>query len=218
MFDPEILQQSTVAIASAAVVTIQLTAGAAVVSLVAGTLSAALQIGGGRIGYLVSRAYVSLMRGTPLFVQLLVVFFGLPMLGLRGQAFLAAVLAIGLNSGAYATEILRAAILAVPRGQVEAAETIGLSRLSAWCRIVLPQAGIISIPMLTAELTIILKSTPLASVISVTEMTYTGVLIQSRTFTAIEVFLPIAVGYILIAQVIMRASRHLEKRLLPLRG
>lgn len=218
MFDPEILQQSTAAIASAAVVTVQLTVAAAVVSLLAGRASAALQIGGGRIGYAVSRTYVSVMRGTPLFVQLLVVFFGLPLLGLRGQAFLAAVLAIGLNSGAYTTEILRAAILAVPRGQVEAADAVGMSRLAVWTRIVLPQAGIISIPMLTAELTIVLKSTPLASVISVTEMTYTGVLIQSRAFTAIEVFAPIAIGYILIAQAFMRASRYFERRLQPLRG
>jgi polar amino acid transport system permease protein len=218
LFDPEILQQSTVAIAAAAVVTIKLTVAAAAVSLVAGTLSAALQLGGGWIGYAVSRTYVSLMRGTPLFVQLLVVFFGLPLLGLRGQAFLAAALAIGLNSGAYTTEILRAAILAIPRGQIEAAETVGLSRLAVWGRIVLPQAGIISLPMLTAELTIVLKSTPLASVISVTEMTYTGVLIQSRAFTAIEVFVPIAIGYILIAQTLMRTSRYLERRLQPLRA
>lgn len=204
MFDPEIFTRSISAIASAAVVTIELTVAAAAVSLVVGTLSAALQIGGGPVGYWVSRVYVSLMRGTPLFVQLLVVFFGLPLLGLRGQAFLAAAIAIGLNSGAYTTEILRAAILAVPRGQIEAAETIGLSRFAIWRRVVLPQAAIISIPMLTAELTIVLKSTPLASVISVTEMTYTGVLIQARAFSAIEVFVPIAIGYILIAQTFTR--------------
>jgi polar amino acid transport system permease protein len=218
MFDVDILRQAVPVIASAAVVTVKLTAAAAAVSLVAGTLSAVLQVGGGRAGYWLSRAYVSLMRGTPLFVQLLVVFFGLPLLGLHGQAFLAAAIAIGLNSGAYVTEILRAAILAVPRGQVEAAEAVGLSRAAVWRRIVLPQAAITSIPMLTAELTIILKSTPLASVISVTEMTYAGVLIQARVFSAIEVFVPIAIGYILLAQVIARTARYLERRLQPLRG
>jgi len=138
-------------------------------------------------------------------------------LGIRGQAFLAASLAIGLNSGAYTTEILRAAILAVPKGQIEAATTIGLSGSKIWRRIVLPQAIMTSLPMLTAEFTIVLKSTPLASVISVTEMTYTGVLIQSRTYSADEVFLTIAVGYILIAQVLMRFSRRLERRTRRLR-
>jgi polar amino acid transport system permease protein len=217
MFDVDILREAIPVIASAALVTIKLTVAAAAVSLIAGTLLAVLQVGGGRPGYWISRAYVSLMRGTPLFVQLLVVFFALPLLGIRGQAFLAASIAIGLNSGAYVTEILRAAILAVPRGQVEAAEAVGLSRAAVWRRIVLPQAAITSIPMLTAELTIILKSTPLASVISVTEMTYAGVLIQARAFSAIEVFLPIAAGYILLAQVIARTARHLERRLQPLR-
>ena len=88
-----------------------------------------------------------------------------PLIGIRGQAFLAAALAIGLNSGAYTTEILRAAILAVPKGQLEAATTIGLTWGKIWRRIVLPQAFVTSLPMLTAEFTIVLKSTPLASVI-----------------------------------------------------
>ena len=218
MFDTKILAEAAPVIASAAVVTIWLTVAATLISLVVGTLSAMLQISGGRTGHRISRAYVSLMRGTPLFVQLLVVFFGLPLLGLRGQAFLAAAIAIGLNSGAYVTEILRAAILAVPRGQIEAAEATGMSRIVIWRRIILPQAAITSIPMLAAELTIVLKSTPLASVISVTEMTYAGVLIQARVFSAIEVFVPIAIGYILLAQVIARVARRIEVRLQPLRG
>jgi polar amino acid transport system permease protein len=217
MVDLAILGQALPAIGSAGIVTVELTVAASCISLAVGSLSAAMQLGGGPLGYWASRTYVSLMRGTPLFVQLLVVYFGLPLLGLRGQAFLAASLAIGLNSGAYTTEILRAAILAVPKGQIEAAKTIGLSAPKIWRRIVLPQAIMTSLPMLTAEFTIVLKSTPLASVISVTEMTYTGVLIQSRTYSADEVFLTIAVGYILIAQVLMRFSRRLERRTRALR-
>ncbi|MDR3374971.1 MAG: amino acid ABC transporter permease [Ancalomicrobiaceae bacterium] len=217
MVDLAILSQALPAIGTAAVVTVALTLAASLISLVVGALSAAVQLGGGPIGYALSRTYVSLMRGTPLFVQLLVVYYGLPPIGIRGQAFLAAALAIGLNSGAYTTEILRAAILAVPRGQLEAATTIGLTWGKIWRRIVLPQAFVTSLPMLTAEFTIVLKSTPLASVIAVTEMTYTGVLIQSRTYSASEVFLTIAVGYILIAQVLMRLSRSLERRTRRLR-
>jgi polar amino acid transport system permease protein len=217
MFDLAIFAQALPALGSAAIVTVELTIAACAVSLVAGTLSAAAQLGGGPVGYWASRSYVSLMRGTPLFVQLLVVYFGLPYFGIRGQAFLAASLAIGLNSGAYTTEILRAAILAVPQGQIDAAATIGLTWPTIWRRIILPQAVITSLPMLTAEFTIVLKSTPLASVIAVTELTYTGVLIQSRTFTAVEVFVTIAVGYILIAQLMMRTSRNLEGRSRQLR-
>lgn len=212
MFDVAVFLEAAPVIAAAALVTLELTLAAAAISLVAGTLSAAAQIAGGPVGHGLSRAYVSLMRGTPLFVQLLVVFFGLPLLGIRGQNFLAAALAVGLNSGAYTTEILRAAILAVPRGQVEAAEAIGLGRLAIWRRIILPQALIAALPMLTAEFTIVLKSTPLASVIAVTEMTYAGVLLQSRTFRALEIFVPIAIAYALIAQVLLRSSRRLEAR------
>lgn len=212
MFDLAIFEQSLPALGAAAIVTVELTVAACVISVVVGTLSAAAQLGGGPIGYWVSRTYVSLMRGTPLFVQLLVVYFGLPFFGIRGQAFAAAAIAIGLNSGSYTTEILRASILAVPRGQIEAAGTIGLPWPTIWRRIILPQAIITSLPMLTAEFTIVLKSTPLASVISVTELTYTGVLIQSRTFSAVEVFLTIAVGYILITQLMLRTSRNLEGR------
>jgi polar amino acid transport system permease protein len=213
MFNTQVFLESVPALIGPATVTIQLTACASLLSLVFGTLSAMLQLSGMPPGYWMSRAYVSIMRGTPLLVQLLVVFFALPLVGLRGYAFLAAALAIGLNSGAYTTEILRAAVLNVPQGQIEAAESIGLSRLQIWRRVILPQAGAVSLPALTSEFTIVLKSTPLASVVAVTELTYAGVLIQARTFSAIEVFVPIAIGYIAIALALTQLSRWLERRL-----
>lgn len=217
MFNAQLMLDSLPLLAQAAIVTVKLTVLAGMFSIAAGTLSAAAQLSSTPPLRWLSRAYVSLMRGTPLFVQLLVVYFTLPMLGVHNAAFEAAVIAIGLNSGAYVTEIVRGAVLAVPRGHVEAAEAIGLPRLAVWRKIVLPQAFKTSLPALTAEMTIVLKSTPLASVISVTELTYTGVLIQSRAFSAIEIFLPIAAGYILIAQVLLRLSRYFEARL-SLRG
>lgn len=217
MFNFPLFLDTLPAIFRAAIVTIELTFAACVVSLVVGTASAMLQLSGSRIGYGISRAYVSLMRGTPLLVQLLVVAFGLPLIGVRGQPFLAAALAIGLNSGAYVTEILRAAMVAVPAGQVEAADTIGMPRAVSFIRIVLPQAVFAALPALTLELTIVLKSTPLASIVAVTEMTYTGVLIQSRVYSAIEVFVPIAAIYVAIAVALARLSRTLEHRFQGLR-
>lgn len=213
MFDVHILVDALPNLMKAAVVTVELTAGAAVLSLVSGTAFCMLQLARIPGGYWISRAYVSLMRGTPLLIQLLVVFFGLPLLGIRGQAFLAAVIAIGLNSGAYTTEILRAAVQNVPRGHIEAAEAMGMSRLAIWRRVIFPQAFALSVPALTNEFTIVLKSTPLASIITVTELTYAGVLIQARTFSAAEVLIPVAALYILIAFTFMRLSRWLERRL-----
>ena len=212
MFNSELFFNSLPILASAAVVTFKLFVCCVCLSLVAGTLSVMLQLSNNRAGYWVSRAYVSIMRGTPLLVQLFVVFFGLPLLGIKGQAFLAATIAIGLNSGAYTTEILRAGIQNLPVGHIEAATSIGMSHLRIWTRVILPQAFRVSLPALTNEFTIVLKSTPLASVVAVTELTYAGVIIQARAFSAIEVFLPIAVGYILIALSFTQLARWLERR------
>lgn len=212
MLDFQLLLGSIPPLAAAAIVTIELTVCSACLSLIFGTLSVMLQLSKLPGGYWLSRAYVSAMRNTPLLIQLFVVFFGLGLLGIKGQGFVAAALAIGLNSGAYTTEILRAAILNVPSGHIEAAEVIGMSRARIWQRIILPQAFFVSLPALTNEFTIVLKSTPLASVVAVTELTYQGVLIQSRTARAIEIFIPMAAGYILIALAFTRASRWLERR------
>jgi polar amino acid transport system permease protein len=165
-----------------------------------------------------SRAYVSLMRGTPLLVQLLVLSYGLPLLGIRVPPILAAILAIELNSGAYATEILRGGVLSIAPGQIEAAKMVGLSRFAIWRRIVLPQAMASSLPMLVAEFSIILKSTPLASIISVTEMTYAGVLIQARSFSSLDVFLPIAAAYVAIFYAFTMLAAWLDRQLAPMRG
>jgi polar amino acid transport system permease protein len=211
MLDLQLLMDSVPSLAVAALVTIKLTACSVVLSLLFGTVSVMLQLSKFPGGYWVSRVYVSAMRNTPLLVQLFVVFFGLGIAGIKGQGFIAASLAIGLNSGAYTTEILRAAILNVPAGHIEAAEAIGISRWQIWLRVILPQAFFVSLPALTNEFTIVLKSTPLASVVAVTELTYQGVLIQSRTSHAIEIFIPMAAGYILIALAVTQLSRWLER-------
>lgn len=161
-------------LAAGAGMTVLLTLGSIAVSLALGILSLVLQLTGGSGGKWVSQVYVSLMRGTPLLVQLFVVFFGLPLIGLGGKPLLAAILAIGGNSGAYVTEILRGAVLNVPAGQIEAAQTVGMSSAQVWWRVILPQAWVTSLPALTSEFTIVLKSTPLASVVAVTELTYQG--------------------------------------------
>jgi polar amino acid transport system permease protein len=212
MFNGELFWSAIGPILRATLVTLELTIMAGLVSLVIGTVAAIMQTAGGRLGYLASRSYISLLRGTPLYVQLLVVYFGLASAGFPDHAFVAAALAIGLNSGAYSAEIIRAAISAIPPGQVEAAHSIGMGRLRIWQCIILPQALITSLPPLTAELTIVLKSTPLASIVAVTEITYTGVLIQARTFSAVEVFAVVALAYILISQILLRTSRIFERR------
>ncbi|ADU70463.1 amino acid ABC transporter permease [Pantoea sp. At-9b] len=192
--------------------TLVLTVLASMVSVVMGQLGCFLQLRRAWIWRFIGRLYVSLMRGTPAIVQLFVVFFTLPRLGLGGQPMLAAVVAIGLNSGAYVAEILRVNRSLVTRGQLEAARTLGLSRALTWWYVINPQVMRASLPMLVNEFTILLKTTPLASVVALTELTYAGQIVIARTYDATQVLLLVAAGYLVIALPLISAARRLEAK------
>ncbi|AWP31687.1 amino acid ABC transporter permease [Pantoea eucalypti] len=192
--------------------TLSLTLLAALLSLVMGQLGCFLQLRRFWLWRCAGRLYISLMRGTPAIVQLFVVFFTLPRLGLGGHPMLAAVIAIGFNSGAYVAEILRVNQSLVTRGQREAARTLGLSRWLTWWYVINPQVVRSSLPMLVSEFTILLKTTPLASVVALTELTYAGQIVIARTYEATQVLLLVAAGYLLIALPLMRIARRLELR------
>ncbi|WP_343552405.1 amino acid ABC transporter permease [Pantoea sp.] len=192
--------------------TLALTVLASLVSVVMGQLGCFLQLRRAWIWRAMGRAYVSVMRGTPAIVQLFVVFFTLPRLGVGGQPMLAAVIAIGLNSGAYVAEILRVNRSLVTRGQLEAARTLGLSRFLTWWYVINPQVMRASLPMLVNEFTILLKTTPLASVVALTELTYAGQIVIARTYEATQVLLLVAAGYLLIAMPLIAAARRLEAK------
>jgi polar amino acid transport system permease protein len=205
-------------LAAGAVATILLTLAAAVVSFCVGILVVALRLSGNSITRALARVYVSFMRGTPALVQLFLVFFGLPALGLGGHPFWAATAAIGLNSAAYVAEILRGAITAVPSRQREAADAIGLTPARYWTRVLLPQALTASLPALTNEATLLLKTTPLASAVAVTELTFSGQMIIARTYEAGRILALVSLGYLLLSFAITRASAVLERRLTPARA
>lgn len=192
--------------------TLVLTVLASLVSVVMGQLGCFLQLRRAWIWRAIGRFYVSVMRGTPAIVQLFVVFFTLPRLGLGGQPMLAAVIAIGFNSGAYVAEILRVNRSLVTRGQLEASRTLGLSRLLTWWYVINPQVMRASLPMLVNEFTILLKTTPLASVVALTELTYAGQIVIARTYEATQVLLLVAAGYLLIAMPLIAAARRLEAK------
>jgi cystine transport system permease protein len=123
-----------------------------------------------RVLSLVGRGYVSVIRGTPLLVQLFIIFYGLPTLGVRLDPWPSAIIAFSLNVGGYAAEIIRAAILSVPKGQWEAAHMIGMSNRLALRRIIVPQAARVSVPPLSNTFISLVKDTSLASLILVTEL------------------------------------------------
>ncbi len=150
--------------------TIPLTLISFTIGLILATLTALARISTVKFFQIIARIYVSIIRGTPLLVQLSILFYGLPTIGITLEPFTAAILGFSLNVGAYASEVIRAAILSIPKGQWEAANTIGMSYSQALKRIILPQASRVSIPPLSNTFISLVKDTSLASFILVTEM------------------------------------------------
>ncbi|CAN5523275.1 ABC transporter permease subunit [soil metagenome] len=160
-----------------------------------------------------ARFYISVIRGTPLLVQLFIVFFALPQFGIRIDPFPAAVIAFSLNVGGYAAEIIRSAIQSIPKGQWEAAETIGMNYPGALRRIILPQAARVAVPPLSNTLISLVKDTSLASTILVTELLRTAQVAAAPTFEFFALYGTAAVYYWVICLVLSFGQSRLERRL-----
>ena len=161
----------------------------------------------------VARFYISIIRGTPLLVQLFIVFYALPELNIVIDPFPAAVIAFSLNVGGYAAEVIRAAILSVARGQWEAAEALGLSYPQTLRLIVLPQAARIAVPPLSNTLISLVKDTSLASTILVTELLRVAQLAAAPTFDFFALYGVAAIYYWVICLVLGFAQTRVETRL-----
>ena len=161
----------------------------------------------------VGRAYVSLIRGTPLLVQLFMVFYGLPSIGVVVDPWPSAIIAFSLNVGGYAAEVIRAAILSVPQGQWEAAYTIGMPRTLTLRRIVLPQAARVSVPPLSNTFISLVKDTSLASLILVAEAFRAAQEIAAFSSEFMLIYMEAALVYWLICTVLSFGQDRIEKRL-----
>jgi cystine transport system permease protein len=160
-----------------------------------------------------ARAYISVIRGTPLLVQLFVIFYGLPSVGLTIDPWPSAIVAFSLNVGGYAAEVIRAAILSVPKGQWEAAHTIGMSHGLALRRIVLPQAARVSVPPLSNTFISLVKDTSLASLILVTEMFRKAQEIATFEREFMLLYMEAAALYWVICLALSAGQSRLERRL-----
>jgi His/Glu/Gln/Arg/opine family amino acid ABC transporter permease subunit len=161
----------------------------------------------------VARFYISIIRGTPLLVQLFIVFYALPQLGVKIDPFPAAVIAFSLNVGGYAAEIIRSAIQSIPKGQWEAAETIGFNYVGALRRIILPQAARVAVPPLSNTLISLVKDTSLASTILVTELLRQAQIVAAPTFEFFALYGTAAAYYWVICLVLSFGQGRLERRL-----
>ena len=156
--------------------------------------------------------YVSFIRGTPALIQVLLVFYALPSIGLNLPPFPAGIIALGFNSGAYVTEILRGGLAALPLGQIEAARSVGMATPLIWRRIILPQVFVMTLPPLTSEAVSLLKASSLLSVITIVELTRTARRIVAITYKPIELYIAAAIFYFLMCFAITLFTRRLEKR------
>jgi len=160
----------------------------------------------------VARVYVSIIRGTPLLVQLFVIFFGLPSVGITLNPWPSAVIAFSLNVGGYAAEVIRAAILSVPKGQWEAAHMIGMGRGLALRRIILPQAARVSLPPLSNTFISLVKDTSLASLILVPELFRKAQEIAAPSFEFLALYVEAAVIYWIVCLFLSTGQSALERR------
>ncbi|MEJ3405534.1 amino acid ABC transporter permease [Rathayibacter sp. YIM 133350] len=161
----------------------------------------------------IARFYISVIRGTPLLVQLFVIFYGLPSLGMVIDPWPSAVIAFSLNVGGYGAEIIRAAILSVPKGQWEAGFTIGMGRTLTLRRIILPQAARVAVPPLSNTFISLVKDTSLASLILVTELFRVAQKIAAFSQEFMLLYIEAALVYWLICLVLSSGQGLLEKRL-----
>lgn len=193
--------------------TIPLSLASFAIGLVIALFMALLRLSPNAVLSGIARFYISIIRGTPLLVQLFVIFYGLPAVGLTIDPFPAAVIAFSLNVGGYAAEVIRAAILSVPRGQWEAAHTVGLSPAKTLTRIILPQAARVSVPPLSNTFISLVKDSSLASLILVSELFRQAQNIAAFSYEFMAVYLEAALIYWLFCLVLSFGQNALEKRL-----
>ncbi|NLL36184.1 MAG: amino acid ABC transporter permease [Fretibacterium sp.] len=211
-FRTDIIVANAGAIAEGVLITLLVTSFSFLVALVLGAVVGILRRRRGVLSRLLG-GYVSFFRGTPLLIQLFLIYYGLPSIGLSMPRYVAAVLSLALNSAAYISEILRGALGAVPKGQEEAAQVLGLTRMETLVFIVFPQALRVALPALVNSFSSILKDSSLVSVLSIIELTRIGQLIYTRTYRAFEIYLTVALIYYVLTETVACFSRRIERAL-----
>ncbi|MGI8424830.1 MAG: amino acid ABC transporter permease [Chloroflexota bacterium] len=194
-------------------VTIQLAILSLLLALALGVLFGVLRVVPLAPLRLLGTTYVEFFRNTPLLVQMYFAFFGLPWLGVRLPGFQAAFLALGVYTGAFVAEVVRAGILSVSRGQLEAARSLGLNYAQMMRYVVLPQAFATTVPPLGNLAIAMTKNTSIASAIAVPDVMYNGSILNSRTFATYEIFAAVGAAYLALTLPMSYVVNRLERRL-----
>ncbi len=201
-------------LATGALVTVEVTAASLGLGCLLGLLVGMGRLSPGRrIIYGICTAYLTFIRGTPLLVQLFLLFFGLPQFGILLPAFLCGVLGLGIYSGAYVSEIVRGSIQSIDRGQMEAARSLGMPYRMAMRKVILPQAFVRMIPPLGNEFIALIKNSALVSLLTIDDVMHEGEKIISVSYRSLEVYLAIAFIYLLLTSVTTLILRRTERTL-----
>ena len=197
-----------------ALMTLKIAAMVATMGIILGTLIGLGRTSGMRWLSAILRAFVEVIRGTPLYTQLLLVVFGVPAaLDLQFDEFTAAIITMGVNSSAYVSEIIRAGIQSIDKGQMEAARSLGMNHNRAMLYIILPQAFKRVIPPLLNEVVTLIKDSSLIGAIALVELTRTAALIASRTYQPFPVYVGAALLYLVMTLTLSQFTVWLERRL-----
>ena len=211
--DFELIQRALPILLMGAGVTIEITAFSVAIGFFIGLFVGIARISQFKVLRIMAAVYADCIRGTPLLVQIFLIYFALPMaIGQRVEPFIAAVAACGINSGAYVSEIFRAGIQAIDVGQMEAGRSLGLTWWQTMRFIILPQAFKNILPPLGNEFIAMLKDSSLVSVIGFEELTRRGQLIIAQTYGSFEIWMTVAVLYLIMTMAISRIVAFLEKR------
>jgi len=213
MIDLPLLLKSLPALVKGALVSIQISAGSCLIGFVLGTLFGLGQSSESKILRILVGTYVTIFRGTPMLIQLTLAYFVLPQFGVSVSAFWTAVIAIGMNSTAYVSQIIRSGIASVNKGQLEAAQVLGLTKFQTIRYILLPQAIRVIFPALGNEFITLIKDSSLASIIGVTELAKQGSIIQSQTYDALTVYIGVAFMYLLMTSMLTLLLSAAQKRM-----
>ncbi|MGB3768969.1 MAG: amino acid ABC transporter permease [Phormidesmis sp.] len=211
-FDFSVIRDNFGVLLAGAWLTLRLSLLAVAFGLGIGIIGSLCRTSGNRLLNGISLAYVEVIRNTPYLIQLFFIFFGLPALGLKLSAEQAAVVSLAINFGAYSTEIVRAGVESIPKGQVEAGLAIGFKKLDVFRYIVIPPALANIYSSLVGQVILAVLFTSVVSQIAAEDLTYAGNYLDSRTFRSFEIYFTLAVLYLAIVWIVKAIAYFIELR------
>lgn len=213
MIDLGLIKSSLPQLFHGMLITSAIALSAGLLGFIGGTLLALCQMLKSTLLQALINGFIVIIRGTPMLIQIVFLYILLPHFGIFISKFAIAVIAIGINSSAYVSQIVRSGIKSVPHGQIEAAYTLGIRKIDLIRYIILPQAFRVIIPALGNELVTLVKDSSLASIIGVTELYMEGTILKNKTYDALTIYTAVAICYLILTSTLSLIMYKIEKNL-----